>query len=924
MKNLLTIFFLAFASILFAQPVSSTITSDGSVVTIATPVNSKLVPVCNFNWVIVDGNLRMWVTGSNEIIPGGRLKYFTVSGVTDNSLKDEALGAISAQCSGGGAGGTLTDGNKGDVTVSDSGSVWNINAGVIGSNEIANGGVGWVDLAQAVKDSIGQTMTNLGRILYVSTTGNNATAEVGNPNKPWADPEAAVAAMSDGDRMKVMGAFSYRVVDGIYLDSLQNVELDFGGMTLLWDTEARRNTTLSANYTGGSSITVSSVPGGWSVGDKVRLCVDTTDATGISRPVEILSIVGNVVTVNAANIQTRYGTPVTFTASSGAKVIKDYFLLGGRFALSGDGPIGVNNTVMVKNVIMDGEWYLGKPTHENYSWHYRSMVYMNAINGVFENCHFRRYGNECVTGTGISMDKCSWNALDTLDRSGGSAFHYSGCDEAMHNAATRGFTLTNSRIYRTNQIADAVIGHSAGAITYSCNGGEHTISGNLFMGNNYVTKGIMGIVTSAEGNDFDRENIIFSNNRCYNYGRIISLDGSSHDIIIADNIFENCGTLTTNTGNLDTINTIKICNNLALHGTILNISNRHKCDPATGSGTTLDVAYNNYGANPAIINVDGAEGQGNLDINVSSGKELRMRGFGAAFVISATTYLSSADRRNIEISNGDTYISPTFASDFVEVQDALKNRIVRWTNNRLMSYHSSGADTALAEGPSRGDYISGSFNNGGRAWKNNFAFDQIYNIATDRFAVIDHYGDLNDNGSVSAPDGYALRAIGFRLNGSSAGRRYDIWRIGAASVVATTGSRLDTLCGLKWMPTITSTGGGLSNWPLDIHSGIAWFRAGTTVNILGSLALSKTITAGGTTGAQTINNHSGSVNFAAGATSLVVTNSLVSTSSVIVCTVADDDTTMKSVAVVAGSGSFTIHANAAATAETRVNFLITN
>jgi hypothetical protein len=87
---------------------------------------------------------------------------------------------------------------------------------------------------------------------------------------------------------------------------------------------------------------------------------------------------------------------------------------------------------------------------------------------------------------------------------------------------------------------------------------------------------------------------------------------------------------------------------------------------------------------------------------------------------------------------------------------------------------------------------------------------------------------------------------------------------------------------------------------------------------------SKTITAGGTTGAQTINNVCGSVNFAAAATSLVVTNSLVSTDSVIIATVATNDATMTSVQVVAGSGSFTIYANAAATAETRVNFLVIN
>jgi len=90
------------------------------------------------------------------------------------------------------------------------------------------------------------------------------------------------------------------------------------------------------------------------------------------------------------------------------------------------------------------------------------------------------------------------------------------------------------------------------------------------------------------------------------------------------------------------------------------------------------------------------------------------------------------------------------------------------------------------------------------------------------------------------------------------------------------------------------------------------------------LYLSKTVTTAGTTGAQTINKATGSVNFAAVATSLVVTNSLVTTSSVIVATVATNDTTMKTVSAVAAAGSFTLNANAAATAETRVNFVVLN
>jgi hypothetical protein len=103
---------------------------------------------------------------------------------------------------------------------------------------------------------------------------------------------------------------------------------------------------------------------------------------------------------------------------------------------------------------------------------------------------------------------------------------------------------------------------------------------------------------------------------------------------------------------------------------------------------------------------------------------------------------------------------------------------------------------------------------------------------------------------------------------------------------------------------------------------------GATSNVqnylYGGLNLDKTITAAGTTGAKTINKPIGSVNFAAAATSLVVTNSLVSTSSVILCTVGTNDSTMKDATAVAAAGSFTIRPNVAPTAETRVNFLVIN
>lgn len=98
----------------------------------------------------------------------------------------------------------------------------------------------------------------------------------------------------------------------------------------------------------------------------------------------------------------------------------------------------------------------------------------------------------------------------------------------------------------------------------------------------------------------------------------------------------------------------------------------------------------------------------------------------------------------------------------------------------------------------------------------------------------------------------------------------------------------------------------------------------STVISADKLNVSQTITPGGTTGAQTINKGAGTVNFAAAATSLVVTNSLVTTSSTIYCTVRTADTTATIKNVVPAAGSFTITLGDAATAETSVGFLVIN
>jgi hypothetical protein len=93
----------------------------------------------------------------------------------------------------------------------------------------------------------------------------------------------------------------------------------------------------------------------------------------------------------------------------------------------------------------------------------------------------------------------------------------------------------------------------------------------------------------------------------------------------------------------------------------------------------------------------------------------------------------------------------------------------------------------------------------------------------------------------------------------------------------------------------------------------------------GQVELKHTNTAGGTTGAQTIDKPSGTVNFAAAATTLLVTNSTCTATSLIFVTMRTADATaVLSNMVVPGVGSFTITMTVAPTAETSVGFLVIN
>lgn len=96
------------------------------------------------------------------------------------------------------------------------------------------------------------------------------------------------------------------------------------------------------------------------------------------------------------------------------------------------------------------------------------------------------------------------------------------------------------------------------------------------------------------------------------------------------------------------------------------------------------------------------------------------------------------------------------------------------------------------------------------------------------------------------------------------------------------------------------------------------------VTLYGNFAVPKTVTTPGTTGNVTINKISGRVNFAAAATTLRVSNSLVDANSIIMATIATNDATATGLRVVAAAGYFDLIFLTATTTETAVNFFLTN
>jgi hypothetical protein len=188
------------------------------------------------------------------------------------------------------------------------------------------------------------------------------------------------------------------------------------------------------------------------------------------------------------------------------------------------------------------------------------------------------------------------------------------------------------------------------------------------------------------------------------------------------------------------------------------------------------------------------------------------------------------------------------------------------------------------------------------------------------------YGNLVvGNGSAGAPSISFAAGNGFHSVGGS----YLVLDSNGFTPMAFAGSPaeilMDATVALNWasanLGTVIDTGIVRSS------AGVLKVTDGSTGYgklAMGGLDLDRTITPTGTTGNQTINKPSGTVNIAASGTSVTVTNSLVTADSIVYAVLRTNDDTAWIKNVVPAAGSFTINLGAAATAEVSIGFLVTN
>lgn len=317
---------------------------------------------------------------------------------------------------------------------------------------------------------------------------------------------------------------TYNITNEILLDSAQIL---IGNNSIIKRAPSTFTTLSVSAPNSATSITVSSVPNGWKVGDKIQLYTTISGFKSTVLLIKITSINGNTIGLSRSINSSEDGTITTWP--SGAFVRKVYTLITSKYDLE-----IVNAPFSVYNIT-----FLGNRSNNNQNlyWFVNSTILTRGFGSVIKNCKFYDIPNENIITQGAHVDGNFARSLN------GSFVHISGQNQVSNNYEQQNVWITNNFADSTNLATDALSVHSEGLITNSFNGANAIISGNRFFNG---SEGVWGeFYPTAFPNSFGSGRAIFADNYCENFKYIIAAfnTGSAYQkgVSLAGNEFKDCG-----------------------------------------------------------------------------------------------------------------------------------------------------------------------------------------------------------------------------------------------------------------------------------------------------------------------------------------------------------------------------------------------
>ena len=236
--------------------------------------------------------------------------------------------------------------------------------------------------------------------------------------------------------------------------------------------------------------------------------------------------------------------------------------------------------------------------------------------------------------------------------------------------------------------------------------------------------------------------------------------------------------------------------------------------------------------------------------------------------------------------------------------------------NSTLAWTRSGLTNGFRIGTQSGPLIQ--FTGGFAATNERMRIDNSGNISIGSTASV-VYRTTNGGGDVNG-----LLLIDAGNSVSTAGSKALVYdNTNGLSFTAANGTRRIARAGVQTGQLVNTSGSETGSFDIYTKAANAAIDMKLRIDTLGKPIFLSTVTAGGTTGNQTINKASGTVNIAAAGTTVTVTNSLCTTSSIVFAVIRTNDATAQVLNVVPGAGSFVINIVACA-AETSIGFLVIN